>query len=53
MNLTAWSVRNIKPIIFVTLVLCMAGAAIYLASAAGSWVTGTVLTVDGGHLAKL
>jgi NAD(P)-dependent dehydrogenase (short-subunit alcohol dehydrogenase family) len=26
----------------------IAGAAIYLASAAGAWVTGTVLTVDGG-----
>lgn len=26
----------------------MAGAAVYLASRAGAWVTGTILTVDGG-----
>ena len=26
----------------------MAGAAIYLSSKAGSWITGTILTVDGG-----
>lgn len=31
----------------------MAGAALYLASAAGAWVTGVVLPVDGGFLAKL
>ena len=26
----------------------IAGAAIYLASPAAAWVTGTVLTIDGG-----
>jgi NAD(P)-dependent dehydrogenase (short-subunit alcohol dehydrogenase family) len=31
----------------------MAGAALYLASPAGAWVTGIVLPVDGGFLAKL
>jgi len=31
----------------------MAGAALYLASEAGAWVTGIVLPVDGGFLAKL
>ena len=32
----------------------MGGVAIYLASRAGSWVTGTVIPVDGGELfAKL
>ncbi|KDO34110.1 hypothetical protein SPRG_01381 [Saprolegnia parasitica CBS 223.65] len=30
--------------------LDMAGAAIYYASPAGAWVTGTVLTVDGGQI---
>ena len=29
------------------------GAAVYLASEAGSWVTGSVLKVDGGFLSKL
>jgi NAD(P)-dependent dehydrogenase (short-subunit alcohol dehydrogenase family) len=29
------------------------GAAVYLASSAGSWVTGTTLTCDGGFLSKL
>jgi len=29
------------------------GAAVYLASPAGSWVTGSVLKVDGGFLSKL
>ena len=31
----------------------MAGAALYLASEAGAWVTGIVLPVDGGFLCKL
>ena len=31
----------------------MAGAALYLASPAGAWVTGVIIPVDGGHLAKL
>lgn len=31
----------------------MAGAALYLASSAGAWVTGITLPVDGGHIAKL
>lgn len=31
----------------------MAGAALYLASPAGAWVTGVILPVDGGHLAKI
>ena len=31
----------------------MAGAAIYLASEAGAWVTGIVLPVDGGFMCKL
>ncbi|CAG8524598.1 5555_t:CDS:2, partial [Scutellospora calospora] len=30
----------------------MAGAALYLASGAGSWVTGTEIAVDGGHPLK-
>ena len=28
----------------------MAGAALYLSSRAGAWVTGTVLVVDGGFV---
>ena len=31
----------------------MAGAAIYLSSRAGAWVSGTVLTVDGGQVGAL
>jgi NAD(P)-dependent dehydrogenase (short-subunit alcohol dehydrogenase family) len=31
----------------------MAGAALYLASGAGAWVTGIVVRVDGGFLSKL
>lgn len=31
----------------------MAGAALFLSSNAGAWITGIVLRVDGGHLAKL
>lgn len=31
----------------------MAGAALFFASPAASWVTGIVLPVDGGFLAKL
>lgn len=30
----------------------MGGAALYFASRAGAWVTGTVLTVDGGTLTQ-
>ncbi len=29
MNLTAWAVRNIRPIVFLTAILCLAGLAIY------------------------
>jgi len=31
----------------------MAGACIYLSSRAGAWITGTVLTVDGGTVGAL
>ena len=30
----------------------MGGAAVYLASPAGAWVTGTILTVDGGQVSQ-
>ena len=29
MNVSAWAIKNIKPVIFLTFVLCIAGAAIY------------------------
>ena len=31
----------------------MAGAALFLSSNAGAWITGTTVRVDGGFLAKL
>jgi len=31
----------------------MAGAALFLSSNAGGWITGTTVRVDGGFLAKL